>query len=152
MDKYAWAAGWLEGEGYFCNRGKSAQVSAASTDLDNLEKMQDWFGGYIYDRPTYKEHHKQAWLWVLNSWDAADLMVNIQTMMGKRRKKDIDDVLEVFWTSSVCATNIICNRGHQVIGLNRKTRKNNKYKVCVQCSREWNRESKKRIKMTEEIK
>ncbi len=71
-----YAAGLLDGEGSImlmsANKGKkkSPHVSMTSTTIELLEFMKENFGGYIVNKKTYKEHHKQAWAWQL-SYDKA---------------------------------------------------------------------------------
>lgn len=70
---YAWAAGFIDGEGYlalqpihkrrsdgFVNRKPRIEVS--QIDLEPLEKLKDIFGGYVL-KLVKRENRRQAYRW-----------------------------------------------------------------------------------------
>lgn len=63
----AWVAGFLEGDGCFrCyNYQKSIQASQAEPRIDLLKKLQEYFGGKIYEDPRKKKTHKRIFSWRL---------------------------------------------------------------------------------------
>lgn len=99
-----WAAGLLEGEGSFqLQTGKSLRtgkhrplVTCQMTDKDVLEKLQQIFGGAIYDTKHRVAHHKRSWLWSVSGDLAAEVMRAVRPYMGERRSKAIDAAL-VAW-------------------------------------------------------
>ena len=67
---YAYLAGLFDGEGTVTlmrknssDKFKAPTLSMTSTTLCLLELCKSIFGGNIYNQKTYKEHHKQAWVW-----------------------------------------------------------------------------------------
>ncbi len=62
-----WAAGFLEGEGYF-ERGKW-RMGAAQVNREPLDRLKDVFGGNIYPRKRNPEIQRDWWGWELNGED-----------------------------------------------------------------------------------
>lgn len=66
---HAYAAGLIDGEGTVSlirnRKGKfrAPTVSMTSTTLELLSFMKGQYGGSIRRHRTYKDHHKQAWVW-----------------------------------------------------------------------------------------
>lgn len=90
MEKYAWAAGILEGEGYFGWRTTNcARISCGMTDYDILLRLQELFGGKIYENTKQQDHHKDSWIWVIHGQLAVTVMYIIFPYMGVRRKDKI---------------------------------------------------------------
>lgn len=69
MEKYAYAAGLIDGEGSVmfisAHKGKlkAPTVSMSSTTYALVLFMKTEFGGSIRKQKVYKVHHKQAWVW-----------------------------------------------------------------------------------------
>lgn len=92
-----WLAGLLEGEGSFLFRkGGSPKISCAMTDLDIIEYIQNLVGGKVYAVSRQKEHHKDAWVWILHGKDAIDLMKILLPYMFSRRYNRINEVIDSY--------------------------------------------------------
>lgn len=98
-----WAAGFLEGDGYFSSSLSRANdlVGATCADRDILEKLQHLFGGNIRKvsgkglGPLTK---KTIYSWRLHSIKAIALMMTLYTLMGERRREKIRSILAA-WRS-----------------------------------------------------
>lgn len=105
LDRRAWVAGFLEGEGAFywvsIQKGKYGpyyypRVGATSTDQDVIELLPEYTGvGQITGPFPRKPPQKTAWYWtVTNRDDAITLMQEVYPYMGERRRARIDEVLD----------------------------------------------------------
>jgi hypothetical protein len=85
-----WMAGMYEGEG--CIEQTSAhsyRLAIVSTDLDVIEKIQSFAGGYVHPEKVYKLHHKPAWRWRLGKKnEVANLLEQMLPFLGNRRSND----------------------------------------------------------------
>ena len=97
-NELAWAAGIFEGEGsinIIPNRPSCASLQVAMTDLDILVRLQDIFGGYIYEKKKQKTHHKKSWTWQLTR--KADVYATLEKLLpwfGERRSFRALNVLD----------------------------------------------------------
>jgi hypothetical protein len=105
LDRRAWVAGFLEGEGAFYwvifQKGKYGpyyypRVGASSTDQDVIERLPEYSGaGQITGPYPRKPPQKTVWYWtVTNRDDAIALMQEMYPYMGERRRARIDEVLD----------------------------------------------------------
>ena len=97
MERF-WLAGLLEGEGSFmkgspCNPNLP-KISLQITDKDVTDKVAKILGvsSVIGSKPK-KEHHKQCYIVVLRGAKAVEIMKEIYSLMGERRKKQIDEAI-----------------------------------------------------------
>ena len=84
---WAWAAGFLEGEGCFSPESgtdKRARMSANQKQREPLEKLLECFGGRIY---AYKK--RDLYLWMLRGKPARPVMETLLPMMSTRRQEQI---------------------------------------------------------------
>nr|BDD47446.1 hypothetical protein 22 [Pelagibacteraceae bacterium] len=85
----AWAAGVFEGEGtiYILKcRPSCANLQISMCDLDILERIQNLFGGNIYQKKKQKPHHKPIWTWQLSkSKDIVNTLTKLIPWFGHRR-------------------------------------------------------------------
>jgi len=91
----AWFAGLMEGEGSFLKRRRWGMVLAiVMTDRDVLERVQQLFGGHLYDLKTRQSHWKPSYMWRLTiAAEAAHLSKLILPYMGVRRAEAIGALL-----------------------------------------------------------
>ena len=83
----AWATGLFEGEGCIHLRKdyRSVKLEMNQTDYDVLLRLQNYFGGKIYDMPK-KENRKQMWKWlVARKALVIPLLEAMLPMLGERR-------------------------------------------------------------------
>lgn len=96
MRTVEWAAGLLEGEGYFgLRRGRNPVVQCQMTDYEVLEELIIIFAlGNIYSTPTQKDYYKPAWTWAVNGDNAISVLIQIRPYMFSRRLEVIDKIIE----------------------------------------------------------
>ena len=83
---YAWAAGFLDGEGCFSiagtgfgSGGLMIVIAAGQTRMEPLLRLQELFGGKIYTAGHPKKStHRQAYIWRVASRTAAECLNKIQ--------------------------------------------------------------------------
>ena len=134
----AWAAGILEGEGYFGLRPQGITAALSMTDKDVVDRFHAIFGfGSRTERKL--PSGKTAYTWtVTNQTDAAGLMMTMLSLMGERRQARIKECLMAwrdrapkreFWTH--------CKNGHELSGDNLRLIQEGKYmkRRCVECGR-----------------
>lgn len=63
------------------------------TDLDVLQRLQEFFGGSIYATARAKPHHKEAWRWQVSGTTAVEIMELVKPYMLSRRRSAIDKIL-----------------------------------------------------------
>jgi hypothetical protein len=89
-----WAAGFLEGEGFFgkASSGKGHRVVARQVQREPLERLLAFFGGSIclvkpasMKRPIYD--------WTTSGARARGIMMTLFVLMSPRRKQQIRDAL-----------------------------------------------------------
>lgn len=134
-----WAAGIMEGEGYFgLRRGRDLVAQLAMTDKDVVDKFQSIFGfGSRKERPLPSGKIAHCWL-VTNQTDAAGFMMTLLPLMGGRRAEKIKACIAAWrekplrkkmWTH--------CKSGHELAGKNLKTNLEGKYtkRRCIECGK-----------------
>lgn len=95
-----WAAGFLEGEGWFgASQGGrkhnhySEKVVAVQASLEPLERLQRLFGGIIRHRKVdyVRKDGKvsQRWDWLIFGARARGLMMTLYSLLSARRKEAI---------------------------------------------------------------
>lgn len=133
-----WAAGIMEGEGYFGSRSNGITVTVSMTDKDVIDKFHSIFG-FGSRKSRDLPSGKTAYTWsVTNQAQASGLMMTLFSLMGERRQAQIKECLGAwldrgpkrkFWTH--------CSHGHQLEGDNLRIIQEGKYakRRCVECSR-----------------
>ena len=88
----AWIAGLFEGEGTFImSKGKSKGISITSTDLDVLEKIQNYCGGTIYTNKIKNPKWKISYVWVIRTEGALKFLKMIEPfLLSRRLQRSID--------------------------------------------------------------
>ena len=89
---WAWAAGFLEGEGCFSpesGRDKRARTCANQKQREPLERLLECFGGRIYDSKK-----REIYTWVLRGQEARQFLEKLQPMMSTRRRGQIQASLD----------------------------------------------------------
>lgn len=100
IEMLGYVAGVLEGEGCFTTQtnGYSPKIQVSMTDLDVLERVQDYFScGNIVPIKKRQAHWKDAWIWRCSGNDAATVMDAIYPYMSARRKEKIDEVRKTWY-------------------------------------------------------
>lgn len=73
----AWAAGFLDGEGYFRVRGNWVEISVSQVNPMPLIRLAQVFGcGRVHPVKKYRTHVRQPWVWSIygdNARRAAEL-------------------------------------------------------------------------------
>lgn len=88
----AWCAGVLEGEGSFLlNNKNNLVISCQMTDLDVLERLQDYLGaGKIYSCAAKQSHWKPSWVLKIQGKQARQIMTDLLPWMLQRRREKIE--------------------------------------------------------------
>lgn len=74
----AYTAGYIDGEGWIAIAGSSQKtvkgehhykvvIRVASTDLESLQRLQQWWGGRIRSKCSKNPLHRDAWDWQLHA-------------------------------------------------------------------------------------
>ncbi len=102
--RYFWAAGLIEGEGYFgCDprraetrpgKGRSKGpprflIGVEMKDREPLEKLQRLFGGLISRRPARYDSWSQTYVWRTSGARALGIAFTLYGLLSPRRKKQI---------------------------------------------------------------
>ena len=92
----AWMAGMYEGEGCLeKTSARSYRLNISSTDLDVIEKIQDFAGGYVHPKKVYKDHYKPQWRWRLGDKESVkNLLTGMLPFLGNRRAYDALNALD----------------------------------------------------------
>lgn len=92
-----WFTGLFEGEGTFNIVKSTAKcISLTSTDLDVLERIQQYIGGNICTSKRIKENWKQAYIWSLSGLQAKNIVEEIKPFLLQRRNNRAQDWLDIF--------------------------------------------------------
>lgn len=97
INRIAWLAGLLEGEGCFSRRGNCITIQLYVSDRDVIEKAQAIIGApSIGSRRPKNEKHKTCYYWTVSGPEAAAWMMTLYSLMGSRRQERIKELLTVF--------------------------------------------------------
>ena len=96
--KEAWVAGLLEGEGSFCQANKiTPRIRITMTDLDVMVKAATILGAHSVLRTKLGIHNrKQPYYLSLHGEVAIKWMEKIYSVMGERRRQQIDVCLKAW--------------------------------------------------------
>lgn len=93
----AWAAGLFEGEGSISVEHNKIRVTIEMTDRDVLEKIQEIFGGSLYDLKIRAPHYKPSYKWMLtSSHTAAEFLDYVMPYLFARRKNRAEEALTLY--------------------------------------------------------
>ena len=89
----AWAAGFLEGEGWFAFPSHSLAIRVNQKIIEPLIKLLQMFGGSVL-------YNKQGniWFWAVYGQRAAGVMMTLYSMLSARRKAQIVSALDEWRT------------------------------------------------------
>ena len=97
-NELAWAAGFLEGEGFFGNesRGYGFRVAARQNEPYPLEKLQRLFGGPICSVSTVSNKFSRQSVifdWTVSGERARGVAFTLYTLLSPRRRKQVREAL-----------------------------------------------------------
>lgn len=142
----AWAAGFLEGEGTFCNAG-SPRVDCGQAQREPLERLVALFGGSLTLRKkTNGFGSKPIWIWRLYANEAVQVMMTLYVLMSPKRKAEIEAALTRWRDGRMMKVKGTgrCGYGHPLEGDNVFTV--NGYVKCRTCHNDRKRERRARLK------
>ncbi len=119
----AWAAGFFEGDGYFCLRKTSPSIIVAQVNREPLERLFRIFGGSIVG-PYQAKNAKAnpACRWQIFGAPAASIMMTVFCFMSRKRKDAIKRALQAWKASpgnpSVWLARGFCKNNHPLSGDN----------------------------------
>lgn len=101
MAEIGWIAGFLEGEGNFTLVGpnrSTPRVSASQVDLGPIDRLHDRFGGNA-QLIKREGNRSDIWVWYCPSSESVQIMMTIWSLVGTKRRKEIEGVLEGWKTA-----------------------------------------------------
>ena len=91
-----WAAGFLDGEGYFGRRRSTCFVQATQVQAELLYRLQKLFGGHVRqfqrDQVTGRRYHR----WDFHGKKATGLMLTLYSLLSLKRKLQIQKALDAW--------------------------------------------------------
>lgn len=95
----AWMAGLIDGEGTIVrtkNGRDNYSLRLSNTSRPLLDRIMEVAGtGALYDIPKHQSHHKSAWLWQVNTRNAALLLRQVLPWLIVKRER-AEEVLSTF--------------------------------------------------------
>lgn len=140
----AWAAGFLEGEGWFSKPPLAMRAAASQKDIQPLLKLQQIFGGAVLPQKG-KPKYPNLNLWRISGYKCASMMMTIYELMSDRRKKPIREAL-MKW-NKVYSWGIFrthCKKGHRFDRENTYIYPKTGHRVCKICRKEWDKKRKRK--------
>jgi len=85
----AWAAGFLEGDGYFGRNTTTQEVAVHQKQLWPLERLKLLFGGSIH--PTRRQGILCAdyWRWRISGATARGLMMSVYSLLSPEKQEQV---------------------------------------------------------------
>lgn len=96
-----WAAGFLDGEGYFAYGSSSPRVVCAQVGKELLERLQVLFGGSFWFQDRKIAHHQPVWYWEVGGSRAIQTMMTLYGLLSSKRQREIRMVLEKWKTKPI---------------------------------------------------
>lgn len=100
-EELAYLAGLFDGEGsvtiYRSNRESSLKINISSTNLDIMEYLKEFLGGYVVEHPR-KGNCKVWYQWGIGSNDAADILYSLLPFLRIKKERAI---LGIEWQATV---------------------------------------------------
>jgi len=133
--EYAWAAGFLEGEGSFCGSVSNGgiTVSAVQVQAEPLVRLQRLFGGYL---KQYVNNHGRAYYrWTVNGAHAVGVTFTLFTWLSPRRRQQAA-LMVAKWQTRPGRNNSLkthCPRGHEYTPENTYRYGDRKRRNCRTC-------------------
>jgi hypothetical protein len=139
----AWAAGFLEGEGYFTVANKYRNIQAGANQVQRwpLDRLHQIFNVGTFFIKQYHGVAQDQWVWSVQGTDAIALMMTLYPLMSPRRQEQIRHAIAVWKTWRVSNKyKTKCDQGHELSGTNLilHNRKSNGHvrRVCRMCQQE----------------
>lgn len=89
-----WLAGLLEGEGHFGYMGRTPRVDLWTTDRDVIEQAATLVSKLVVTKPPSKYSKKTQFGFTACGSDAWGIMFTVYSLLGKRRRRQIQDAVE----------------------------------------------------------
>ena len=110
--EYAWAAGFLDGEGHFECRIRETKpghtirqirVTAPQCHPEVLERLQSIFGGTVYKRkPPINPNHSQRWDWKVSGYEGTKAIVDkLRPYLGSVKLAQAEEAISIWLADSV---------------------------------------------------
>lgn len=121
-----WTAGFLEGEGYFCLRGKTKSavtISAAQVQRSPLDRLAALWGGTVLGPYQNKNPRSNPYYrWDLGGTNAVALMMTLYALLSSKRQEAIRSIV-VTWKGNpgnpaTWVARGFCKNGHDLTGSN----------------------------------
>jgi hypothetical protein len=158
----AWAAGFLEGEGWFGCAGKnSLACTCCQVQEQPLRRLQEIFGGNIQGPIPKRDNpkHSPFFRWAKCGHSAAGMMMTLYCLMSPKRQEQIRTALAKWKVAAgPPGSRRFCPNGHEYSGSNLVTRyrqgRSKPGRYCRECMRDACRryEAKRKGKVSSAIR
>lgn len=91
-----WAAGFIDGEGSFCENGRTICISAVQVDKWHLDKLLKLFGGYMSIETRKEVTGRVYHVWRAYGHRAAGIMMTLYSLLSPRRKQRVKELLKAW--------------------------------------------------------
>ena len=114
INQVQWAAGLIEGEGYFGFSRNTPVLKVGMTDKDVLEHLAALTGTKVYG-PRQVKNYKPIYEVSIAGKRAAGWMMTLYTLMGQRRRERIRSVIAKWKAVQKPGrpVSLTCRRGHE---------------------------------------
>lgn len=127
-----WAAGFLEAEGCFhFSKSKHLNISAGQLQKEPLERLQQMFGGGIYQYESKRQGEKPLYRWAAVHADGAALSMTLFALLSPKRQAEITKALEQWKAIIPQKYRTHCSYGHPFSGDNLYLYHGKRY--CKEC-------------------
>ena len=114
-----WAAGFIEGEGYFDKNYGSPAIVVGQVQREPLERLVRLFGGSITTGNKLRGHQQATLKWRRGGPSGRGIMMTMYGLMSPRRRQQIKSVLDAWRARPVDRQyRSHCPRGHPYSGDN----------------------------------
>lgn len=101
LSDLSWAAGFLEGEGYFASVKRRKRhfpvVTAGQVDILPLLRLQRLVGGRVTGPYQNKQlNHRPHYQWSVFGREATGIMLSLFSLLSKRRQDAITEAISVW--------------------------------------------------------
>ena len=143
-ENFLWLCGLFEGEGcVYSRKDGRICIQITMTDKDVIKKAHKISGIGFVSKPRLLPSGKKAYSWcVTSSEDAAGFAMMLFPFMGKRRRKKIIRLLDVWKKTPILKRyKLLCIRGHNLFGDNLIIREDRRRcRLCINLrQREYNK-------------
>lgn len=91
--EFAWAAGFIEGDGHFSLNRTTSEIDVTQKELESLVWLYDWFGGSVFTIENQGIKKLTYYRWRVAGPKAKSIMRKMYPYMTTKRKTQIEKCL-----------------------------------------------------------